>query len=328
MLDLNPFEIMGVPSARPPAPSNGKRTDLEMSSTAVESLRRSELDPQHNSRQERAMKKVLQSIDILPLGLLYNAGPRARPDEHHDFRWLPLHPSKDQLDVESTMAWTDDGLRVESSRSKSLQLFRLDPSILDAAEVVLTTRIDDQVRAQWKVRFLRHSDDKMVRSNFTYAAVLFDTSDLVRYELRGACFLVPNTFQNCSCPIDEDESYIRHSGECPVARYPPRYPRVECIYDCPARGSFVRGHDTELCNGPIVHCWHLSDWNLVLKCGRFLRASNVTDFGVLTWGQTQEVEPSNCSDVQCSPSAPSSFSICFLYYLRLSCWSGLFWLLL
>jgi hypothetical protein len=278
MLDLNPFEVMGSPSARLPNSEKLADVDVEKVHSVGESSGSQQQEPPTHLKLERAMKRVLKSIDVLPLTLLYNHGPRAREDEDHDYRWLPLYPSTEQVDVASTMAWKDDGLHfegqgywldkdgvVQGPSGEDIRLFRLDPLTANAYELILTSKSrSGQEEDEWRVKFLRPLNGKMTRDDFVSSALVFERSEIRGRELRGACLQVSKAYQDCSCPKDDDEFGLplRHLNDCRKQEL-----RLECTYDCPVRVQSCKEGEPEPGDVPRAHCRRRLSYEVTLKCG-------------------------------------------------------------
>ncbi|KAF3933785.1 hypothetical protein ABW20_dc0101274 [Dactylellina cionopaga] len=267
MLDLNPFEIMGAPSARARRPA---KIVTEQTLLLGESSAQQQQQPSAELNWELAMKKILMSNEYLPQALLYNAGNRARPNEDHDFRWLPVYPSTARLDLKSVLIWKDDGLcfdyETDEGPSGSFKLFKFDRNIANVSQLVLASTSKFLRKKDWIVQFMRSPDDKMNKGRFSLAAIVFEYSEGIdNTERRGACLLVSEIYSDCSCPEDEEFGLVpAHVPDCEYRKL-----RLRCTYDCPVR---VRPYiqSEAILDAPVkIPSQSVGQWEVVLKCGEF-----------------------------------------------------------
>ena len=267
LLDLNPFEVMGAPSARLLKSTKLAVKDVEQPLLAEITGPKKPQPP----TLETAMKKIVMSVDSLPLALLYSDGPRARPEEDHHYRWLPLYPGSEQLDLSNFMDWQDDGLHFGNDKLKiHLELFNLEPSAVDAAEVILTkTEIketENKTSDRWRVTFLRKPDDKMARENSPAMAIVFESTRETRRLLHGACLRVLEVFPKCSCPPNSRFSRIKtHKKYCKH-----RTAHLQCVYDCPVRVWACKNKDPDSADIPRISLTRLPKWEVTIRCGELL----------------------------------------------------------
>jgi hypothetical protein len=293
LLELNPFEVMDAPSARPQNHrklGNDLEARLPVSGAAgkeAEGQRPVDGASPPRAEQDRAaltMKRALMSLDTLPLDLLCQDGPRFRADEDHDYRWLPLCPSKNRIRLHGPMSWIPDGLELlaidEAKSQPQMYLVKLDKKIRSANSMIIDLQHEKRGRghsplggSKWMAEFLREPNDGLDRAKYSAAAIIFNPVDEKTYKVqqhRGAFVLVSKVGQDCSCqgfpPLG---IFVNHS----CGRERPQI-RLECTYDCPVRVRHVTdgtGYLDDDFGGSTqsddIHPFHIKCWRMTLKCG-------------------------------------------------------------
>jgi hypothetical protein len=285
LLDLNPFEVMDAPSARPQKLGIDLEARLPVSedSTGMEAKGQQSIGGASplKAEQDRAaltMKRALMSFDELPLDLLWQDGPRFRADEDHDYRWLPLCPSKEHIGLPYGMRWISDGLEIVAVDDLlPMYLVKLNNKIRSTNSVIIDLRYAESGRghrlldgSKWMIELLRESNDRLDRSKYSSAAVILAPADRKTYGLRqhrGAFVLVSKVCQDCSCRVSSPVS--THSRWCKSPQI-----RLECTYDCPVRVRYVTdgtGYLNDDSDGPVqsdaINPAYIGCWRMTLKCG-------------------------------------------------------------
>jgi len=292
LLDLNPFEVFGSITARglKPLKSAASSTELEplLTNQRPSFPQRS---PSTLLELEKAMKKVLRRMDALPLDLLYNNRDRARPDENHDCRWVPLYPSRERIEEYKTMRWNKDGLVLEGAGpdqpdekkmdklEEKVYLFTPGSLYFTASEFIFKDYQPNGGYKRVKARFLQSKNDKMVRKNFIGSLLVFEEEASRGNEFRGACLQISKIdyAPSCSCPSHRGDFAIikKHSRNCEDSSV-----RIECVYDCPVRIQQCEG-EGESADISLIRSKRISGmWTVTLSCSKYIQ---IPEYLLHTW---------------------------------------------
>lgn len=158
------------------------------------------------------MKVLLRGIDVLPVELLFNTGPRAHAARDCLYRWLPTQPCKAKMpepytleswktlayeklfeDVENSMRWVESG-NLEFSPWDSGEFMAI---ILEGTECrrepfVISVHLPDSDNPATVLVHIQYpEDDEMQRDDNGRGLILLDTRTLANTgpsELRGCSF--------------------------------------------------------------------------------------------------------------------------------------------
>ena len=281
MLDMNPIEVMGAPSARSASTTkdgNQASQDVEQGSTTLPD-------------NESIMKKALMSCDTLPLALLFNKEQQPRTNEGDGYRWLPVSPGGERLARDEVMRWVDGGLHFRNKQttthanppSHTLSLFKLDSACINSDRLVVdgTGSVSQGGLGMTftnpttcVVEFCRTTNDRMSREQFNIAAIISEYTWLDSYEFPGACLMVSSASQDCSCRINEGYGLTvgKHLPTCSTGKA-----TLECVYDCPVRIHYIRDYsEPELKEIPKASFTTVERYEVLLKCGSYCLSLIIT----------------------------------------------------
>lgn len=101
---------------------------------------------------EQRLQAILWHLEILPIELLYNQGPRLKPSVWHETRWVPTVPGANLMRADDVMRLFASSLWTQKETAPETQLYLFDKSLLrpkilyvhwDAHEILQITSYHD-----------------------------------------------------------------------------------------------------------------------------------------------------------------------------------------
>jgi hypothetical protein len=185
---------------------------------------------------EERVRAILYNFNTLPLGLLYNSGPRLTPGGNRRDRWIPTIPRGIKLANDPSMTFKDGVLTAESSLKScpNIFLFKLhyikDYCFLRDAESKKT----------FFVKAFRQVVDELDISHCITTCVIIEKQDSKIYngiglEIKGACLHITDIKAKADVKHDTRTSSRKVSFvKAPsTSNSPNDVLELHSIYDCP-----------------------------------------------------------------------------------------------
>jgi len=223
------------------------------------------------------MKALLMKLDVLPLGLLFNDGPRSEASSNCLDRWVPSKPSRttmrvpepdpfdEDLAVRTALSWTEDGnLKYSNQGGTAAILLDVTDIWKDKTEFIL--RIDEPLSPGRSKDFLIHLQrpevDDMQREVFPKAMLVLEVENTVKlsYVARKGCLLF----------VKEDDD-LKNQERIGIAAER-QETNIVGQYDCPLTWNDAAPIDVD--KYPSIFGQHIkSEWILTVQCGNFAQFS-------------------------------------------------------
>ena len=155
---------------------------------------------------EERMKAIIRGLTELPVGLLYNDGPRLNPNSNHSNRWLPLVPHEGHISLHPKMKVNPDYL-ILRGRPGEIYFFDSNEDHYDRIGIRFPQEEDASCTC-FMVERRASTDDELQTERWRRTVFIFEGRPTKRSTIRGAAIILTGA--------SRDLSRLRGKYDCPV----------------------------------------------------------------------------------------------------------------